>query len=330
MTTGQSAFPSRRRFISIVAGGVALAADGRHAAAREQAYRWRGRALGAEAEIILHHSARGRARELVSAAVAEIERLEKQFSLYRPESALVQLNSAGCLNHPSHDMLKLLGHCHQFGVLTSGAFDVSIQPLWKLYADHFRSPNADPSGPGGDAIRQALRAVDFRAIDFHLGAVVLNKPGMALTFNGIAQGYITDSVADIFRAAGVANVLVNLGEFQALGFNQQAQRPWRVGVSGGALPAFRLADRALATSAPRGTLLDQLGNHLHLIDPETGKSAEHVQSVSVTAPTAVAADALSTAISVISPDRWRELVSAVDRAEAVIHGMNGNVIHFQA
>ena len=198
MTRPMKIGSTRRRFLSIVAGCAAAVAAG--GAAAVPAFRWRGRALGAEAEIVMHAADGRRARALALAGVEEIERLEKQFSLYR-DSALTRLNAAGRLDAPSHDMLRLLGHCRWFNELTGGAFDVSMQPLWSLYAGHFRRPGADPRGPGGAAVARALAAVGDAAIEAAPEAVVLTKPGMALSFNGIAQGYITDSVA---RCSGPA------------------------------------------------------------------------------------------------------------------------------
>ena len=318
---------SRRRFISIVAGGAAAMA-GPAVSAAENRYRWRGRALGAAVEIILHAKNEHRARELAMAGLDEIERLEKQFSLYRDDSALVHLNAAGRLDMPSHDMLALLDHARYFGKLSDGAFDVSMQPLWRLHAEHFAQPDADPNGPDPKALARARRAVDYRAIDVRPEAVVLGKPGMALSFNGIAQGYITDAVTRLFRAGGVRDVLVNLGEFRALGTNRQAARPWQVGVnpaskSSTQMPMFELTNRALATSAPSGTVFEASGRHHHLFDPRTGTSADTTSSVTVMAESAVEADALSTALSVVTPRRQAAIVAATKKVEALVTSLHG-------
>ena len=74
---------------------------------------------------------------------------------------------------------------------------------------------------------------------------------MALTLDGIAQGYITDRVADMLRSEGFDNVLVQAGETVALA-PASAARPWRVGVPGvGDAPpvdVLDLRDAAVATS----------------------------------------------------------------------------------
>lgn len=320
---------SRRRFISIVAGCAGAAATP-SAIAGESSFRWHGRALGAEAEIVIYAKHADEARRLVEAGVDEIERLERQFSLYRDDSVLVLLNAAGRIETPSHDLLKLLDRSRRISDLTNGAFDVSIQPLWTLYAEHFRKPDADPNGPEPDSIERALRAVDYRAIEVSSDAVILRKPGMALSFNGVAQGYITDSVARLFRAAGVRDVLVNLGEFQALGTNRDVGRPWRIGINVGSSLSgekdyIEMTDRALATSAPTGMAFDQSARHHHIFNPYTGRSTTNVRSVTVVAPTATAADALSTALTVTDREHREAIVAKYKGITAWITNNRGVV-----
>jgi thiamine biosynthesis lipoprotein len=64
-----------------------------------------------------------------------------------------------------------------------------------------------------------------------------------------------------------------------------------------------VASGALPTSGGYGTVFDALGRHHHLFDPKTGRSAHRCRSVSVTADTAVTADALSTALAVAPTDK---------------------------
>ncbi len=198
--------------------------------------------------------------------------------------------------------------------LSAGAFDVTVQPLWRLYAAHFGSPDADPNGPSDAAIAEALALVDYHGVTVASDSIRLAGSGMAVTLNGIAQGYITDSVAELLRAEGLDSVLIDLGEIRALGDHPEG-RPWSVGLKdpGDAARITRrleLRDRALATSAGAGTRFDAQGRHHHLFDPRSGRSAQRYTSVSVVAETATRADALSTAFSNMAP----ESAAAVCRA----------------
>lgn len=312
---------SRRRFLAIAAATAACAAlprTGRSAAAPPLT-EWHGVALGAEAHILLHHPDPAAARGLIAASLAEIGRLEAIFSLFRPDSALSRLNRDGVLEQPPMELLALLSQSLDFSRLTNGAFDVTVQPLWRLYADHFSAADADPAGPGTEAIGQARALVDYRAVILEAEAIRLARPGMGVTLNGIAQGYVTDRIADMLRRAGLVHVLAHLGESRALGPRPDG-RPWSVGiedpeVDGRLLATTGLSEGAMATSGGYGCRFSPLCHHI--FDPATGRSANGLRSVTVTAPTATQADALSTSLAVLPPARHAALLAAVPGSAVV-------------
>ena len=319
--------PTRRRAITIAAAaaGLALLPAPLRRPAALPLLQWRGRALGTEAAILLHHPDRARALRLVALAMAEIERLEDQFSLYRAHSALRRLNRLGVLPRPSFDMLRLLAASRRYGDLSGGAFDVSVQPLWTLHARHFARPDADPAGPPRRAVEAALGLVDYRAMDLDSGSVALGRPGMALTLNGIAQGYITDRVAELLRAHGMERVLVDLGEIRALG--EPGDRPWRIAFDhpGVTHSTLELTDGAVATSASTGTPLGAGGHH-HLFDPRSGRSAQNWAAVTVVAASATAADALSTALYGMTLAGAQRLVSGLGGVKAFLTQADGRTV----
>ncbi len=244
------------------------------------------------------------------------------FSLYRADSEISALNREGRLDMPSRDLVALLAEARRFGALSGGAFDVTVQPLWRLYAAHFADPRADPRGPPAQAVRAALARVDYRAIEVAPKAVRLVRSGMALTLNGIAQGQITDRIAAILRDAGFEQALVDLGELRAVGGGPNGA--WRIGLAGpdGVSDTTRLADGALATSAGHGTPFEPSGRFHHLFDPRNGRSAAAVASASAFASRAVAADALATTLAVSPPHRAAEILARFggQRARLVLPG----------
>lgn len=302
---------NRRRFIGITAAAAGMAAvpaalwglkSGQAAAQAAEPVVWRGIALGAGAEMRLYHPDRRFAENLIAKAVAEVARLEKIFSLYRNDSLLVQLNRTGRLNNPPADLLAVLSLSRRFHALTQGVFDPSVQPLWNAYAAHFtQHPNSE-SAPPRAALEQAVALVGFNGVAFDSRSVGFAKPGMALTFNGIAQGYITDRITDMFRNAGLERALVDLGEIRAL--DTARSHIWQAGIRNpdnaqGVLLNVPLQNQALATSGGYGTHMDGAGRFTHLFDPRTGGSSPRYRSVSVGAPAAATADALSTAFSMM-------------------------------
>ena len=266
-------------------------------------WRWQGSALGADAAILLVHPDQDAARAASIACVAEIERLERIFSLYRADSALSQLNRAGWLAAPPLELIDLLAFCARVSAATGGAFDVTVQPIWNLYARHFANPAADPAGPGHAALAAAMERVGWRGIDIATDRIAFRRTGMAATLNGVAQGYITDRIADLLRSRGFTDLLVELGELRAIGHRPDGS-PWQVGMANPLRPSailrrLPLTNAALASSAGSGTWLDPSHRYHHLLDPATGRSAIHQAGVSVVASRATVADALSTALSIL-------------------------------
>lgn len=302
-----TSIPSRRRVLRLVAAasGLGLAGaigvmSGRSPDSEVSLHRWQGTALGADASLLINDPDAGLAQRLISLALAEIDRLEQIFSLYRPNSALAQLNETGQLRNPPAELVALLDRAQKWSALSGGAFDVTVQPLWRLYRDHFSEPGADPLGPPDAAVTAARELVDFRAMDISAQRIAFARPGMAVTLNGIAQGDITDRVADLLRAEGLRHALIDLGEFRALS-SHLSGRPWKVGIKDphGEKPLLSkvaLTDRALATSATTGTQFDPQGRHHHLFDPNQGRPSRGLVAASVVAQRACDADAFSTAL----------------------------------
>jgi thiamine biosynthesis lipoprotein len=310
---------SRRRVITILGAvaGLPFLPSGDQPKNTTRLHRWQGSALGSPSRILLHHPDRRAAEQAVAQCVAEIERLEKEFSLYRGHSEIARLNRDGRLDAPSHDLLALLSECQRFSELSGGAFDVTVQPLWDVYAAHFfRSPSPSPHGPDPRAIGRALALVDWQGVDLTSRHIALARPGMGLTLNGIAQGYLTDRIADVLRGNGCDRVLADMGRSETL---LVGHRPdggaWRIGLADPTAPdrvavTLDLADQCISTSGGYGTKFEATGRHHHLFDPTTGISAGHYIAVSVVAVSTMVADALSTALYVTPPERSRRLLAA--------------------
>lgn len=297
----------RRRCLAILAASAASPALSAGAGPAPATVRWSGIALGARAEIVLRHPDRERAAALMRSATAEISRLERIFSLFDPTSALVRLNHEGRLDAPPLELVDLLRQVQAIHQATDGTFDPTIQPLWRLHAEAAASGRPPPA----TSLRDARATLGLEQVRVATDAIAFSRPGMALTLNGIAQGFITDQIADLLRAGGLDHVLVDLGEIRALG-EAAPGRPWRIGLAerGDGEPdaAIDLADGAIATSSPFGTTLDAEGHIGHIIDPRTGDpSPGHWRRVSVRHPRAAIADGLSTAFVLLEK-------VAIDRA----------------
>ena len=316
---------TRRRFVSVfaAAGAVSLFPRGLRTA-EPQTFTWEGVALGAQARLTLQHSDAACAKEAIAASVAEVARLEVIFSLHQADSVLSRLNRLGRIDDAPAELRALLAEALILSRVSQGAFDPTIQPLWRLYADHFADPGASIEGPSEAAIADTLRLVDWRKVEIDGALIRLGVPGMAVTLNGVAQGYITDRVGALLRARGFEHVLVNMGEELALGPKWDG-RFWTIGIADPHEPSATLTELpldqgAVATSGGYGSQFDHAGRFTHILDPRTGKPARRWASVTVIADSATLADGLSTALSVVPVEMASTIIGEGRRAYLVPFG----------
>ena len=307
----------RRKFIAISAGAAGLSAlpfGVRNSAARP-VVEWRGTCLGSVATLRLHHPDVSAAKELVRQVVAEARRLEALFTLYREESALCQLNRHGVLANPPSELSDLLAACSHYWEITGGVFDPTVQALWRCYAESFSTQKRAPTPAERTA---ALELVGWSKVRFDRDRVVLARPGMGLTFNGIAQGYITDCVIERLRASGIDSCIVDMGEVRTLGENANGD-PWSVAIedaSGNRSAPISVLNKAVATSGAYGFRFDEQGACNHLFDPRTGECAKPLRTITVVAHTATTADALSTAFTLMTIEAIGPVLARAGRAQA--------------
>lgn len=280
-------------------------------------------ALGAPVALTAIHDRLDVAVEAIDAAFAELERIESVMSVYRPESELSRLNAAGRLERPDTSLIEVLRFAAEISRATDGAFDVTVQPLWQLYAEAQRSGRL----PGDEQLDAALSKVNWASVQIARDEIHL-PAGAAITLNGIAQGYAADRALCVMRNAGVEHALIDSGEFAPLGRNRRGE-PWSVGIQHprqmDALAAVaRLDGRCLATSGDYATTFSADRRHNHLFDPKSGKSPVGLMSASIVAPTAMEADALSTACFVMGIEEARRFIASRPGCDAFFVASDGS------
>ena len=253
--------------------------------------------------------------EALDAAEAEIRRLEALFSIGSPESEISLLNQAG-EGVLSADTRALVGRALELYDETDGRFDITVLPLMDLWG--FTS--GDYQVPSEAQLADALAAVGADSLTYQpeTGALALGK-GQAVDLGGIAKGYTSDRVMELYRAAGVTSGLVSLGgNVQCLGTRPDGS-PWRIGiqdpegVSGAMVAVIEVADQAVITSGgyERYFVDESTGiTYQHILDPSTGMPvANDLTSVTIVSPDGTLADGLSTALYIMgleeATDYWR-------------------------
>ncbi len=322
---------SRRRFLVHAMGaagawGLLGRLEGRATAAPQlQRVQRSSKALGAEVSLTVLHPRAEAAEEAIVAAFGQLRRIEEVMSLYVKESQLSRLNRDGMLPKPDPMLVAVMLAARDVSQRTAGAFDVTVQPLWDLYA------SAAPDRlPKATALQAARARIDWRAVEVSPQRIRFAKPGMAATLNGIAQGFAADRVLEVLRRAKIEHALVNTGELGSLGRNEHGEA-WTAGiqhprVADAFAAVVRMDGRAMSTSGDYATSFSPDHRACHIFDPATGRSPEFFSSVTVLAPSAQEADALSTAVFVMGLDRGARMIEATPRADAFFMLKDGRTL----
>lgn len=281
-------------------------------------------AFGTTIGVRLLHRDERTAELAIADAIGQARRIDALMSLYRDDSQVAELNRRGVLHQPDPDLVTVLKKARELSQLTGGAFDITVQPLWRTWSE----AAARGALPADDARRAAMALVDWRRLAFDDRHVALLAPGMAITLNGIAQGYASDLALAAVKARGVTDALLDTGEFAAEG-EKAAHRPWVVGVRdprradafSGLLP---MQGRCVATSGDYETTFTPDFVHHHILDPMTGDSPPALASVTVVAPTGLDADGLSTALMVLGPKKAMALAAKLDHVDVLLVAKNGS------
>lgn len=261
----------------------------------------------------------------LSAAVGVIRQVERQMSLFDPDSALSRLNRTGSLQNPDVRLVAVLNLSEQVSHRSGGAFDITMQPLWQVWA----KSAAENRLPAPSDVRRAQHFVHWRAVETTASQIRLNQRGMALSLNGIAQGYASDLVRATLQAYGIRHALIDTGETSLLGEGPDATA-WRFEIESAAIaplratsrgerligkggdepltskPSLLISDgRAIATSSDAHTVFSADHRHHHILNPATGYSPSHWSSVTVIAGSCVMADALTKVFFMLPPQRVR-------------------------
>ena len=314
---------NRRRFLQVVASTLCVPL-GAHLmktiANQPRPFQWTGVVLGAKAALTIWSPDKIKAEKTVKKLLIEINRLERIFSLYFTGSEISKLNQSGYIDNPSTELVNVLLESENLFILSDGAFDPSIQDLWKAYFD-------DDLEKLNKLIERKDK-INFSSVNISKRKVAFDASEMKISLNGIAQGFITDKISDLLKNEGYETAMVELGETRALGAPLDGDS-FEVGIINPHKPntlmtTVTLENNALAVSGGYGFKFPDNDLH-HILDPHSRTSANKVAQVVVTAPSAMSADGLSTAIFVAGVEKGETLLKSFDNTKAMITDNDGNV-----
>lgn len=263
------------------------------------------------------------AQEAVDEAGAEIERLDNLLSTGNEESEIAKLNQSGSATL-SEDAGYLVERALELNEETDGAFDIAIYPVMEAWG----FPTQNYQVPSEDTLQSLLKLCDVSQITYDKDnrGISFNQEGIKIDLGGIAKGYTSSRIMEIYKENNISSGLVNLGgNVQALGTKTDGSK-WRVAVqspddSDDYLGVLSIEDKAVITSGGYERYFEQDGkNYHHIIDPATGYPAENgLTSVTIVSEDGTLADGLSTSLFIMGKDRAIEFWKAhSDEFDAII------------
>ena len=283
--------------------------------------------LGTSLELKVVARATRTAARAEAAALAEIDRQARILSSYDAASEFSRwFGTRNVAVAVSPELFEVLSLFDAWRARTAGALDASAEVasrVWKTAAARRRLPSEGEIAAAVFSIRQphwSLRASDRSAT--HLSDV-------PLVLNSFTKSYILDRAARAALATGgVSGVVVNIGGDLVVRGNWTeavaVANPASDADNGAPLAHLAVRDRAVATSGSyrRGVEID--GRHYsHIVDPRTGRAAEHIVSATVVAADATTAGALATAFSVLRPEESQALAATLPEVEYLLVERDG-------
>lgn len=267
----------------------------------------------------------GAAQGVFAAAVEEeLARIVAVFSPWEADSEISRFNAAPAGTWAlSDDFWALLTQALDLADDVSGAVDPSLGAVVDLWGFGPPGPRSVLLPLPSDEEVEAARAVSgWQKLRLHREAqAAIQIGGMKLDFSGIAKGHAVDRVSDRLSALGATSHLVEIGgELKGRGVKPDAQ-PWWVEievVAGSPAPrtVAALVDLAMATSGEGRRAFPHEGRlYSHTLDGATGRPVDNgLAQVTVFDASAMRADALATALTVLGPIEGPELAEALGLA----------------
>ena len=284
-------------------------------------------AMGTRCVISIYGMDEDRAVKASADAFRELHRIEGLLSNWREESEVSRLNASPG-GHPvtvSGELFGILEASMRYSALTAGAFDVTARPVVRLWGlQRMSGEKGRVSVPGDPEIAEALRRCGYSRVTLDgSGRSVTLPPGMEIDLAGIGKGYGVDKCVEVLRDAGVTSALVDIsGNMFAIG-TPPGREGWSIGIRDprggrGIVGKTLISGEGIATSGNYENFVVIGGkSYGHIVDPRTGRTVDHVLSVTVVAPSAMEADALSTGLFVLGPGESRLLLEELPGVRAV-------------
>lgn len=270
------------------------------------------------------------AQEAVDKAAERVEALDALLSTGNENSEIYQLNQNGEATL-SEEGGYLVERALELYKKTEGAFDIAIYPVMQAWG----FPTQDYHVPDDDTLKEKLALADASKVNYDKDTrkIFFDQDGMEIDLGGIAKGYTSSQIMQIYQDCGVTSGLVNLGgNVQALGCKTDGSK-WRVAIQSPDdteeyLGILEIEDQAVITSGGYERYFEEDGvTYHHIIDPAIGYPADSgLISVTIVSDDGTLADGLSTSLFIMGEEKaaqfWRE---NSDEFEAIMETSDGEL-----
>jgi thiamine biosynthesis lipoprotein len=276
------------------------------------------------------------AREIAEAVIAEVQRIERVYSRYVPDSVVSAINetarSGGAIDI-DEETAEIIDAAFELHRRSDGLFDITSGALRTVWNEDAVAP------PDAATLANILDRVGLDKVAWKRPRLAFAQSGMEIDFGGIAKEYAADRVAELCRSMGAARGIVDLGGDLALFGGNPDCSPWRVGVADPDMPTraaatlFVHGSGGVATSGAYRRFWEFAGvRYGHIFDPRTGWPVEGLLSVTVVAESCAEAGALST-IAMLKGKQGADWLTSHADAHIYIDAerrLGGNALHFES
>jgi len=277
-------------------------------------------AMGTVFEIVVYDDDSTKAEAAAHAALDEAVRLDRMMSNYKADSELSQMNRSAHFQpvRISRELYDIIEQSLSYSRVSGGQFDISVGPL----VDLWKAALAGGPIPSADEQTAARGCVGYQQIELlPPDRIQFLSNCMRLDLGSIGKGYAVDRMVELLKARGIRRAYIDAGgsTIYGLGYPKSANA-WRVRLrdpSGKLFPQTSLMNSSVSTSeqsAPSPLQGDAPG---HIVLPGTGKPLQTRNTVSVTAQSATASDALSTTLLLLGPTKGAALLKTLHGISAI-------------
>jgi thiamine biosynthesis lipoprotein len=287
--------------------------------------------MGTLANITVVAEDEATAQQSIETAFEELNYVDGLMSYQKQDSQLSEINRSA-YNTPikvDESIFQVLEKAVEFSRKTKGAFDITVAPLVDLW-NTAEDTNALPTP---EAIEAATEKVGSEKLilDANEQTVSFAVEGMKIDVGGIAKGYAIDNAIQAIQQAGALGGMVDVGgDICVFGKPPNNKKHWSIGLQdpkdtsetilpGSYLMVIKVNDAAVTTSGDYRRFVSVQGQKFsHIFDASTGQSARDLSSVTIIADTAIKADALATAVTVLGLQKGLDLVESLPDTEAIL------------